>query len=68
MKYVKDVILTALTLHNMLIKSPNSVNYYCPASFCDCILEDVEVSEREWRTNVVTDSLNLQSRCIKIDV
>ena len=40
----------------MLIKSPNSVNVYSPASFVDCIQEDGEVSEGEWRTNVVTDS------------
>ena len=40
----------------MLIKSPNSVNFYRPASFADCILEDGEVSEGECRTNVATDS------------
>ena len=44
-KYVEDVILAAIILHNMLIKSPNSVNAYHPTSFADCILEDVEVSE-----------------------
>ena len=43
-------------LHNMLITSPHSVNVYHPASFIDCILEDREVSEEEWCTNVVTDS------------
>ena len=37
-KYVEDVILAALILHNILIKSPNSVNVYSPASFADCIL------------------------------
>ena len=41
----------------MLIKSPNSVNFYRPVSFPDCILEDGEVSEREWCINVVTDSI-----------
>ena len=40
----------------MLIKSPHSVKVYHPASFADCILEDGEVSEGEWCTNVVTDS------------
>lgn len=39
-KYVKYIILTALILHNMLIKRPNSANDYHPASFTDCILED----------------------------
>ena len=39
----------------MFIKNPNKVNFYRPASFADCILEDGEVSEGEWRTNVVTD-------------
>ena len=46
-KYVEDVIFTALILHNMLIKSPNSVNVYRPSSFADTILEDGEISERE---------------------
>ena len=41
-----------------LIISPNSVNVYCPAFFADCILENEEVSEAEWRTNVVTDSFS----------
>ena len=52
-KYVEDNILAALILHNMFIKNPNKVNFYRPASFADCILEDGEVSEGEWRTNVV---------------
>ena len=55
-KYVEDVILAALILHNALIKSPNSVNVYHTASFADCVLEDGEVSEVKWCTNVVTDS------------
>ena len=46
-------------LNNMLIKSPNSVNFYRPASFAGCILEDGEVLEGEWRTNVATDSFSL---------
>ena len=40
----------------LIVKCLNSVNVYSPASFVDCILEDGEVSEGEWRTNVVTDS------------
>ena len=55
-KYVKDVILAALILHNTLIKSPNSANVYRPASIADCNLTDGEVSEGEWRINAVTDS------------
>ena len=46
-------------LNNMLIKSPNSVNFYRPASFAGYILEDGEVLEGEWRTNVATDSFYL---------
>ena len=55
-KYVEDVVLTALILHNMLIKSPNSLNIYRPASFADCILDDGEIADGEWRANVVSDS------------
>ena len=40
----------------MLIKSPNSVNVYRPSSFADIILEDGEVSEGEWRANLIPDS------------
>ena len=43
----------------MFIKNPNKVNFYRPASFADCILEDGEVAEGQWRTNVVTDSFYL---------
>ena len=59
MKYVEEVVLAALILNNMLIKSPNSVNFYRPASFAGYILEDGEVLEGEWRTNVATDSFYL---------
>ena len=55
-KYVEDVVLTALILHNMLIKSPNSLNIYRPASFADCILNDGETANEEWNGNVVLDS------------
>ena len=37
----------------MLIKSPNSVNVYRPSSFADTILEDGEISEGEWRANLI---------------
>ena len=55
-KYVEDVIFTALILHNMLIKSPNSVNVYRPSSFADTILKDGEISEGEWRANLIPNS------------
>ena len=55
-KYVKDDIFTALILDNMLIKSPNSVNVYRPSSFADTILEGGEISEGEWRANLIPDS------------
>ena len=38
-EYVEACILTALTLHNMLIKSTNSANVYRPHSFVDTILK-----------------------------
>ena len=62
-KYVKDVILAALILHNMLIKSSNSVNVYRITSslhnktlyaksvrenFMDYFVND-GVVERQWK-------------------
>ena len=55
LKYVENVIFTALILRNMLIKSPNSVNVYRPSSFADTILEDGQISG-EWRANLIPDS------------
>ena len=40
----------------MFIKSPNSVNVYRPSSFADTILEYGEISEGEWRANLIPDS------------
>ena len=40
----------------MLIKSPNSVNVYRPSYFPDTIVEDGEISEGEWRANLIPDS------------
>ena len=37
----------------MLVKSTNSVNVYRPSSFADTILEDGEISEGEWRANLI---------------
>ena len=44
----------------MLIKSSNSVNVYRPSSFADTILEDGEISEGEWRVNLIPDSFYSQ--------
>ena len=55
-KYVENVILSALALHNMLIKSPLSSNAYRPPSLADSVLENGEVLEGEWRNQVVVDS------------
>ena len=42
----------------MLIKNPNSINIYRPASFADSILDDGEIADKEWRANVVLDSFS----------
>ena len=55
-KYVEDVIFAALILHNMLIKSLNSVNVYRPAFFADATLEDGKIAEGEWRENEAPNS------------
>ena len=56
--HVQYVILSALTLHNMLIKSQNSVNVYRPASLVDSFLENGEIVEGEWRKTVVSESFH----------
>ena len=56
-EYVEDCILTALTLHNMLIKSAHSASVYRPHSFVDTILEDEEIAEGEWRAKTPTEWL-----------
>ena len=50
-------ILTALTLHFMLIKSTIPANVYRPYSFVDTILEDGEIAAGEWRAETPTQSL-----------
>ena len=49
-KHVENIVLSALVLHNMLIKNPG----YCPGNLAETLLEDGEVLEREWRDNVAT--------------
>ena len=51
-KHVENIVLSALALHNMLIKNPA----YCPGNLADTLLEDREVLEGEWRNNAATDS------------
>ena len=55
-KHVENIVLSALALHNMLIKNPA----YRPGNLADTLLEDGEVLEGKWRdisgVNVATDS------------
>ena len=51
-KHVENIVLTALALHNMLIKNPA----YRPGNLADTLLENGEALEGEWRDNVATDS------------
>ena len=44
-KIVKDVGLTTLILHNMLIKSPYSLNVYKPGSFVSHVDENGNLTE-----------------------
>ena len=48
-KYVEDIILTSLILHNFFIISTISSNFYRPLLFADTVFEDGEVSEGEWQ-------------------
>ena len=51
-KNVENIVLSALALHNMLIKNPA----YRPGNLADTLLEGGEVLEGEWRDKVTTDS------------
>ena len=55
-QHVENVIFSALALHNMLIKSPKSVNTYRPANLGNSLLENGEIIEGDWRKNHITDS------------
>ena len=50
-KHTENIVLSALALHNMLIKNPA----YRPGNLADTLL-DGEVLEEEWRDDVATDS------------
>ena len=51
-KHVENIVLSALTLHNMLVKNPD----YRPSNLADTLLEDGEVLEEEWLDNAATNS------------
>ena len=46
-KIVKDVVLTTLILHNMLIRSPDSLNFCQPALLVDHANENGNLTEEE---------------------
>ena len=52
-KHIKNIVPSALALHNMLIKNPA----YRRGNLADTLHEDGEVLEGEWRDNVATDLL-----------
>ena len=47
-KVVNDVVLTTLFLRNMLIRSPDSLNVYRPASLVDHVDESGNLTEGNW--------------------
>ena len=53
-KHVENIVLSALALHNMLIRNPA----YRSGNLADTLLENGEVLEEEWRDNVATDSFH----------
>ena len=54
-KHVENIVLSALALHNMLIKNPG----YRPGNLADTLLEDGEVLEGEWHDNCSFYSLQI---------
>ena len=56
-KIVKDVVLTMLILHKMLIRSPDSSNVYRPASLVDHVGENGNLIEGQWRKNITGDGI-----------
>ena len=55
-KIVKDVVLTRLVLHNMLIRSSDSLNVYRPASLVDNVDENGNLTKREWGKDITGDT------------
>jgi len=53
-KYVENLVLSTLALHNMLIKNPA----YRSGNLADSTLENGDVREGEWRDNVTTDTFH----------
>ena len=56
MNNVKDFVLTMLILHNMLIRSPDSLTVYRPASLMDHADENGNLPEGEWQKNITGDT------------
>ena len=48
-KFVEDIVLTALTLHNMLLKSAKSTSVYRTSTLADNLVENGEIAIGEWR-------------------
>ena len=55
-KIVKDFLLTTLILHNMLIRSPNSLNIYQPASLVNHVDENRNLTGGEWKKDITGDT------------
>ena len=53
-KYVENIVLSALALHNILIKNP----VYRPGNLSDSILKNADVRAGEWRDNVATETFH----------
>ena len=51
-KIFKDVVLTTLILHKMLIRRTDLLNVYRPASLVDHVDENGYLTEGEWRTDI----------------
>ena len=55
-KIFKDVVLTTLILHHILIRSPDSLNVYRPASLVDHVDENGNLIQGEWRKDITGDT------------
>ena len=55
-KIVKDFFLTTLILHNMLMRSPNSLDIYRPASLVIHVDENRNLTGGEWKKDIAGDT------------
>ena len=55
-KYVEDVILSTLALHNMLIKSKRVTNTLTMQNLADTVLENGDIAEGIWRENIESET------------